>query len=125
MPGDHRGGGTPTNSEGRLTRRRRIRLSFDTRRWLKKEISYLSERNPAAAQRISAAFVAAWDRIARFPEIGPKADLPATRRVVVGAYIVTIRVVDEVVEIVAIRHGRQADARAPTDLGAADDPDPT
>jgi hypothetical protein len=30
-----------------------------------------------------------------------------------------------VVEIVAIRHGRQADARAPTDLGAADDPDPT
>jgi plasmid stabilization system protein ParE len=83
---------------------------------LRKEITYLSEQNPLAAQRVAAAFFAAWERISRHPDIGPKGDLPGTRLVIVGAYVVTIRKSEGLVEIVAVRHGRQADARSPAEV---------
>lgn len=89
------------------------------------EIAYLTKQNPVAAGRIARLFDAARERIARHPLIGPKGDLADTRIVIVGPYIMTLMIRNGEVEIGAIRHGRQADARAPTDLGAADDPDPT
>jgi plasmid stabilization system protein ParE len=119
VPGDHRDSEDARFAEGRLTRRSRTRLSNHARRWLIEEISYLSKRNAAAAARVADACDAAWERIARYPEIGPEGDLPGTRIMIVGAYVVTLRARDGVVEIIAIRHGRQADARAPKDL--ADD----
>jgi plasmid stabilization system protein ParE len=89
------------------------------------EIAYLTKQNPLAARRVARLFDSARQRIARHPLIGPKGDLADTRIVVVGPYIVTLKVRDGEVEIGAIRHGRQADARAPTNLTTADDPDPT
>jgi hypothetical protein len=45
--------------------------------------------------------------------------LPGTRKIVMTPFILTARFRNGVVEIAAIRHARQDDARAPSDLKEA------
>jgi plasmid stabilization system protein ParE len=46
---------------------------------------------------------------------GPPGLIPDTRRLAVGRYILSYRVRRGVVDVFAVRHGRQRDARAPVE----------
>jgi plasmid stabilization system protein ParE len=77
--------------------------------WYLAEIAYISERNPVAATTISKMIRAARQTLADYPNIGPQGRAPGTRRMVVGPYILTVRLRGEESEFIAIRHGRQID----------------
>ena len=92
-----------------------VRFKRLARIWIRRESEYLREHRPAAAQR----FIDAIDRAARqlseYPMSGPPGLIPDTRRLVVGPYILSYRVRRGIVEVFAVRHGRQRDARAPVE----------
>jgi plasmid stabilization system protein ParE len=91
--------------------------------WLKDEIAYIADRNPAAARKIVERIRTARQKLADHPMIGPAGVIPDTRRVVVKPYVVTVRQRDGVVEIAAIRSARQGDAYAPGDILDAESDD--
>ena len=52
-----------------------------------------------------------------YPHIGSPGLIQDTRRLVVGANVLTLRSRNGIVQIIAIRHGRQGDAYAPSGPG--------
>jgi plasmid stabilization system protein ParE len=98
--------------------RRLARLSDAARAWLLKEIAYIAARDPKAAQKIVAQFRTARRNLAAFPRMAQPGLIPGTRRLVVGDYILTVRQRSDEVDVVSIRHARQADAYAPRDVAA-------
>lgn len=93
--------------------RRPVRMSPRAAAWLSDEIACLAERNHAAARAVLQRIRDAQRRLAEWPGIARPGHLPGTRRLVVGAYVLTTRQSDGAIGIVAIRHGRQADAHTP------------
>jgi plasmid stabilization system protein ParE len=83
------------------------------RRQLNAQIAYVAERNPAAAQRLRERIAAAQRQLADFPRSAPRGALPGTRRLVVAPYVLTYRERGTVVEVIDIRHGRQAEHPIP------------
>ena len=79
------------------------------RAWFLAEIAYLAERNPAAATKVAALFQAARRTLAEHPDIGRPSCVPGLRHFTAGPYVLTIRRAAGSVEILSIRHGRQAD----------------
>jgi len=96
--------------------RRLARMTPEARAWYLAEIAYIAERNPAAAEKIAARMRTARQTLAEYPKSGPAGLIPDTRRFVVKPYIMTVRHRSGVLEIAAIRHARQSDAYAPTDI---------
>jgi plasmid stabilization system protein ParE len=92
------------------------RLSPQARAWLLAEIADLAERSPAAATRLVARLRAARQTLADHPGIGTAGLIPGTRRLIVGASVLTLRARGGDVEIAAIRHARQGDAHAPAEV---------
>jgi plasmid stabilization system protein ParE len=92
------------------------RMSPQAAAWLKAEIRYLSQRNPAAAKKVAQQIRAACESLAQYPAIGQRGLIPGTRRVVTTAYVLTVRQRGDAVEVLAIRHAKQADAYAPREL---------
>ena len=74
---------------------------------------YLSEHNPAAANRFRDALAEAYRQLAEFPNSGQRGITGGSRRLVVGNYILHYRRRDDAVEIFAVRHARRRDAREP------------
>lgn len=104
---------------------RLARMSPEAASWLKTEIAYVADRNPAAARKIVERIRQARRNLAEYPRIGPPGLIPGTRRVVVSPYVLTVQQNSGVVEIAAIRHARQSDAYAPQDVlneDVADEP---
>jgi len=99
-----------------MTGRPPARLAPEARAWYLAEIAFIAERDPAAAARIAARIRAVRPTLADHPRIGPSGLIPGTRRVVVRPYVLTVLQRGGVVEIAAIRHGRQSDAYAPRDV---------
>jgi plasmid stabilization system protein ParE len=97
--------------------RRLARISPEAAAWLLAEIRYLAGRSPSKAVAVVAKMRAARENLADYPLLGSQGLLPDTRRLVVGAYVLTVRTRDGLIEVVAIRHGRQADADAPVGIG--------
>jgi len=93
--------------------RRAIKLSAKARRWFLHRISELNDVNPSAAAKFVERFGQFRENLAEFSGMGVIGDIPGTRRVVMAPYIFTVRVSSKTIEIVAIRHGRQKDARTP------------
>lgn len=93
--------------------RRLARLSPEAAAWLRAEIAYIADRNPAAAKKIARA---ARQMLSENPNIGPFGVIPGTRRFVVKPCVLTFRQRGGILEIVAIRHARQMDACAPRDV---------
>jgi len=85
------------------------------RRQLNAQIAYVAERNPAAAQRLRVRIAAAQQQLADFPQSAPRADSPGTRRLVVAPYVLTYRQRGTLVEIIDVRHSRQAERPIPDD----------
>jgi plasmid stabilization system protein ParE len=80
------------------------------RTWFLAEISYLAKRNPAAAAKVLAQFQEARRTLAKHPDIARPAPVMGLHHFIVGAYVLTIRRKAGSVEILSIRHGRQADS---------------
>jgi plasmid stabilization system protein ParE len=71
----------------------------------------LAEHSQAAADRFSRALERAEQQLSQFPNSGAPSPLPGTRRLIVGNYVVSYRRRGSNVEIFAVRHARQRDAR--------------
>jgi toxin ParE1/3/4 len=85
------------------------------RRQLEDQIEYIAARNPAAAERVKARIAAAKQQLAQFPRSGPPAVIPGLRRLVVRPYVLTYRERRGRIEIVDVRHQRQAERLIPED----------
>jgi plasmid stabilization system protein ParE len=92
---------------------RHVRYALAARRFVLAELAYLAERSAAAAIRFQRDVDAAVVRIDDYPEIGSSGPRPGTRRLIVGPYVLTYRVAGEDIEVIAMRHGRQADPTGP------------
>ena len=86
---------------------RRVLLSTRAERWLHREVAYLADRNVSAARRFLERIKEARRQLAAFPRSGRPGLVPGTRRLVVGAYVLTYRERGSDLEIIDIRDGRQ------------------
>lgn len=90
-----------------------VRFLSRARDWIRRETEYLAERRPRAAANFPDAIERARRQLSEHPLSGPPGIIPETRRLVVGLYIFSYRIRRGTVEIFAIRHSRQHDARQP------------
>lgn len=79
--------------------------------WLRHETDYIAQYNPRAARKLVAMIRAARQRLMDHPNIGLPGQIPGTRRMVVGAYVLTIRQHRGEPIVIDIRHGRQTDKK--------------
>ncbi|MGV3552103.1 type II toxin-antitoxin system RelE/ParE family toxin [Rhizobium sp.] len=93
--------------------RRAVKLSANARRWFIHRVAELNDLSPSAAMKLVERFGQFRENLAEFSGMGVAGDIPGTRRVVMAPYVLTVRVRPTTIEIVAMRHGRQKDARAP------------
>jgi plasmid stabilization system protein ParE len=93
--------------------RRAVKLSAKARRWFLHRVTELNDLNPSAAIKLMERFRQFRENLAEFSGMGVAGDIPATRRVVMVPYVLTVRVNATTIEIMAIRHGKQKDARSP------------
>jgi len=90
-----------------------VRFLSRARDGIRRETEYLPERRPRAAANFLDAIEQARRQLSEHPLSGPPGIIPETRRLVVGLYILSYRIRRGTVEIFAIRHSRQHDARQP------------
>jgi len=88
---------------------RRVLLSARAERWLHREAAYLAARSIPAARRLLERIQSARRQLTAFPRSGRPGLVPGTRRLVVVPYILTYRERGTDLEIIDIRHGRQAE----------------
>jgi plasmid stabilization system protein ParE len=93
--------------------RRAVTMSPTARRWFLHRLAELASVNPTAASNLIERFRRLRVIMGEISGMGVGGDIPGTRRIVMSPYILTVRVRADVIEIVAIRHGRQNDARDP------------
>lgn len=77
-------------------------------------IDYIALDNPAAAEKVYRAIVAAAERLTRFPEIGRVGRLPDTRELTIASlpYLIVYQVAAETVTILAVFHSAHDLGRA-------------
>lgn len=91
----------------------RVILSPTARDEIRVIAAYLAEYGPAGAQRFRDAMTKALRQLSEYPNSGPPGLIPGTRSLVIGDDIVAYRRLGDEVQVFAVRHGRQGDARAP------------
>jgi plasmid stabilization system protein ParE len=97
---------------------KRVTLSLDARTYIHAEASYLKVRSPSAAARFRASLNGLKRNLPDFPGLGhPNTETVAEGvfRFVMGEYLVDYEVIDGVVNIITIRHGRQRPPEQPLD----------
>ena len=94
-----------------MTPRRLAKLTFAAQSQYLAEIAYIAERNPAAAKKISAMIRTARQTLCEHPNIGRPGLIPGTRRMIVGAYVLTVHQYRGEPIIIDIRHGPQSDRK--------------
>ena len=100
--------------------RRPAKMSPEARAWYLDEVARLAELNPEAAARVVEMFRIARQNLGDFPRMGSPGLIVGTRKLVMGRYVLTTRQRKGVVEVVAIRDGRQGDTLAPREAEAMD-----
>jgi plasmid stabilization system protein ParE len=98
----------------------RVRLSPNAERWFLRRIAEIAEVDPNAARKIVDRLERLKNVLSMFPEMSERGVLPGTRRIVMHPFILTARMRNDVLEIAAIRHARQGDSRAPSELTETD-----
>ncbi|HXQ51725.1 MAG TPA: type II toxin-antitoxin system RelE/ParE family toxin [Stellaceae bacterium] len=95
-----------------------VRIAQSARDWMRREAEYLHGERPEAARRFRDAMRKAQILLADQPRAGVHGLIVDTRILVSGDYLLSYRLVlagdgetVTAVEIFAVRHGRQADAR--------------
>jgi plasmid stabilization system protein ParE len=97
-----------------------VRIAVRARDWIRGEADYLRRERPDAAQAFRQAMHEAAELLSEQSHAGVRGLIPETRVLVKGDYLLSYRLVHErdhntvrAVEIFAVRHGRQRDARQP------------
>lgn len=77
-------------------------------------VDYIALDNPAAAERVFRAIVAATERLTEFPDMGHVGRVPDTREVMVAGlpYLIVYQVMADAVTVLAVFHGARDLARA-------------
>lgn len=83
----------------------RVRWSLRARRDIEEIYSYVSADKPEAARRLAEKLMLAGDQLADHPYLGRVARPGELRELLVGSYLLIYRVVDDVVDIIAVVHG--------------------
>jgi plasmid stabilization system protein ParE len=96
--------------------RRPARMSPGAERWFLEEIACIAGRSPSAAAKLVDKMRKLRERLADFPDMGVRGDIPGTRRMVLKPFALTVRSRGGEVEIAAIRHAKQGDAYVPSEL---------
>jgi plasmid stabilization system protein ParE len=91
----------------------RVILAPRARRWLHAELAYLADVSPAGVGRLRERIGTARRMLSEYPQIGSRTTTPGARRLVVPPYVVTYREKEGRIEIMDIRHGRQAERPVP------------
>jgi plasmid stabilization system protein ParE len=91
----------------------RVILAPRARHWLHAELAYLADAHPSAARRLRERVVTARRLLSEHPRIGRAEPTTGSRRLVVTPYVVTYREKDGDIEIMDIRHSRQAERPIP------------
>jgi plasmid stabilization system protein ParE len=99
----------------------RVRLSRSAERWFLARITDLAQRDPQAARRLIARLERQKALLSSFPNMTEKGLIEGTRKVSMPPLVLTIRLKDGVIEIAAIRDGRQKDGLAPDELQRPED----
>jgi plasmid stabilization system protein ParE len=99
----------------------RVRLSRSAERWFLARIAELAEIDPQAARRLIERLERHKTLLSTFPSMTEQGLIKGTRKVSMPPLVLTIRLKDGVIEIAAIRDGRQKDALAPEELQQPDD----
>lgn len=100
----------------------RVALSKSAASWLRTEIRYLQQRNPAAAQNVITRISDARLVLGAYPEAGPvgrSLPVPGARTFITGDYLLDYLIQPDRIVIVTIRHGRMR----PPDLPLEADPE--
>jgi plasmid stabilization system protein ParE len=98
-----------------------VRLSKIAEHWFLARVGEIAEVNPAAARRLIARLEKLKALLSSFPRMSEKGMLQGMRKVSMPPLVLTIRERDGIIEIAAIRDGRQKDALAPAELLSVDD----
>lgn len=93
-----------------------VRFSPRAQRWFQKHILEIAEVNPEAARKIVSRLENLTKLLSSYPEMTERGMLPGTRKIYIRPFVLTARFKHGVLEIAAIRHGRQRDAGAPSDI---------
>jgi plasmid stabilization system protein ParE len=93
--------------------RRRVIVSPIAERWFLNRMAHLLEVNPQAAHKFAERFREFRSNLGQFSGMGIHGDISGTRRVVMKPYVIIVRLKGDAIEIIAIRHGKQKDARSP------------
>ena len=101
--------------------RRWVIVSPIAEHWLKSQLAYLLDVNPEAARNLTRRFRKFRSNLGQFSGMGVHGETPGTRRVVMKPYVIIVRLGRDAIEILAIRHGRQGDARSPIDVDIDDE----
>ena len=91
----------------------RVILAPRVRRWLNSELSYLADGGPTAVSRLRERIGTVRRLLSEFPRLGAPGTAPGTRRLVVPPYVVLYREKAGEIEIIDIRHSRQAERPIP------------
>lgn len=90
--------------------RRSVVFAPRTRRWLGAEIEYLEEHAPSVISRLYERLTTAVQILSEYPQSGIAVAGTDRRRLVVPPYVFTYREVGaDLIEIIDIRHSRQAE----------------
>ena len=101
----------------------RVILSKPAARWLRTEMHYLQQRNPASAKAFAARISDAKLLLTAHPEVGPVArslPVPGSRTLVTGDYLIDYRIEADRIIFVTIRHGRMRPLDLPMDADPED-----
>jgi plasmid stabilization system protein ParE len=91
----------------------RVILAPRARRWLHAELAYLADVSPAAVRRLRERIGTTRRLLSDFPRIGSPGAAAGWRRLVVPPYVVLYRERLGDIEIMDIRHSRQAERPIP------------
>lgn len=94
----------------------RVVLSHRAERWFLRKVAELAAVNPGAAYKLIDRLERQKELLSAFPDMTEKGLVPGTRKVSMPPLVLTIRLLGDVVQIAAIRDGRQRDALAPEDV---------
>lgn len=88
----------------------KVRLSAQAADYLRAEAHYLRQHSRRAAEAFVMRMQEARANLARFPDIGlgsGRLPVPGARRLIVGDYVLDYELSDDIITVLAIRHGRQ------------------
>ncbi|PZQ86795.1 MAG: hypothetical protein DI534_16040 [Leifsonia xyli] len=108
-----------------MAQRRIATLSLEAATWIKDEITYIADRNSAAARATERRFKQVRRLLAEFPNCGEIGLIPGTRSFVATPYVFIMRRVGETTQISSVRHARQQDAYAPSQESSPENYDAT